>query len=106
MTTATREQSLEALELGNRIRIRRASLKKAMKAGDVTLSQVMEQDKVWLYGMKVKDLVRAVPRMGESRVIHTQRALRIGDNVVLRDLTEVRREQLLIYLQRTFKVTV
>src|SRR4051794_21279783 len=71
MTSATKQpQWKKALAEGNKIKDRRAKLKREVKAGEVRLPTLLRRKKhpKWLEGMKIEPLLRAQPGLGRSRI--------------------------------------
>src|SRR3954454_5541349 len=61
------DQRLDALDRANRIRVQRAQLKRALKAGATTLDQVLVDPPDYVLTAKVYDMLLSVPRLGRVR---------------------------------------
>ena len=58
------EQRMEALVKANEIRFRHAELKRNIKAGYVAVRDIIEHPPIWAKGIKMYDLLLAVPMVG------------------------------------------
>lgn len=69
LTPLTAEQRSAALEKAFRARVERADAKAALKSGQKTLAQVLDDadGSESLEKMKVYDLLRAIPKVGDRR---------------------------------------
>lgn len=66
--SVTREQPLEALQVANEVRGRRADLKRRIKTGEADISSILGAPlPTWLSTMRVGELLEAVPRFGPTR---------------------------------------
>lgn len=66
--SATREQHMEALERANFVRIKRAELKRSIKAGETDISAVLSEPLPdWLETMRFSELLEAMPFIGPSK---------------------------------------
>lgn len=84
----TPEQLQGARAAATAARRHRAALKEQLRTGDLTLSQALEQaanDEV-LAHVKVVDLLKAIPRVGEKRAARTMEKLEIAPNRRIRGL--------------------
>lgn len=73
MTTTAVPQHLSALARANEVRFARARVKRALKAGRITLAQALDRDAV--QSMRVMDLLACQHRWGPARA---RRALRVA----------------------------
>lgn len=96
--TAVLDQRLSALNRANRIRTRRAQLKTELLSGRVKLADVLLAEEDWMYTMKVRDLLLAVPKLGTAKVTRALRATHISPTVALNRTDRRRREALLDWL--------
>lgn len=60
-----------ALTLANETRTARAALKARVRSGEVTFWEAVESGDPLVQGMRVADLLRAVPAWGKVKVDHT-----------------------------------
>jgi hypothetical protein len=63
----TVQQRMDALEGANRVRLRRAQLKRDLKARRVSVCDVLADPPAWVGTMKVFDLLLAVPKVGRTK---------------------------------------
>jgi len=74
---ATMQRS-EALERANEIRTRRAGLRRDIKAGDVKVTEILQEPiPSWLRSEPVGRLLKAIPLCGEKRAIATLKSIPI-----------------------------
>jgi predicted DNA binding protein len=107
MTTApplTRDQCLDALREGNRIRTVRADLKREVRAMGSTraaarVRELIEAPPDDLLTMRVEELMRAVPKLGEGKVGKLLRRVGVSPSKTLGGLTERQREALRVELE-------
>jgi hypothetical protein len=69
----SRAQRMAALEQGNDVRRRRAALKREIRQGQIgeaAVAALMQQRRYpsWLEPMKVREVLAAVPKLGDKRV--------------------------------------
>ena len=106
MTTPplTRDQRLDALKEGNRIRAVRANLKREFRTMPPSMAaalvrMLIEDPPVELLTMRVEVLVRAVPKLGECKVAKLLRRVGVSPSKTLGGLTERQREALRVELE-------
>lgn len=63
------QQRMDALVKANDHRLRRAQLKRDVKAGSVCLLDVIEDPPAWALSMKLLDLLMAAPRVGRVKAL-------------------------------------
>jgi hypothetical protein len=90
----TLQQRMDALEKGNLIRCYRAELKRKIKAGLVTVDEVLAEPGPLLESMKVYDLLLAAPYHGHVKVGKIMRATSISPSRTVGGLTERQRGEL------------
>lgn len=61
-------QRLEALDRANAVRIKRAALKRELKAGRMSVVELIERPPEYIESMKVIDLLLAAPKLGRVKV--------------------------------------
>jgi len=107
MTTApplTRDQRLDALREGNRIRVARADLKREVREmsstrAEALVRRLIEDPPDDLLTMRVEELMRAVPKLGEGKVAKLLRRVGVSPSKTLGGLTERQREALRVELE-------
>ena len=92
------EQRRSALQEANRIRTRRAQLKRDLKAGRANVLDVLEQPPEWVETMKVFDLLLAVPKLGRVKVGKALQRTRISPSKSVGGLTERQRAEIVAHL--------
>ena len=91
----TPEQRAEALAKAAEVRKERAALKHNLKAGGLTLAEVLARSDTDVVGkMKVADVIGALPGMGKIRTAQVMGSLGIAGNRRVRGLTAAQREKL------------
>jgi hypothetical protein len=95
VTAPPREQSMEALAQANQIREKRAALKRDLKAGRILLSEALFMRSRWLRTMRVYELLRAAPGIGERKADLALRACKLTRSSRLGHLTTKSRATLL-----------
>ena len=87
-------QHMEALEAANRVRLARASLKRAVRAGDVDAHEIVRACPWEAETMSVSELLRSQSRWGRTRARKFLMPLSLGENRQLGRLTLRQRELL------------
>lgn len=92
----TPEQRAEALAKGAQVRAERSALKAALKAGTVTLADVIRAAEASDVAgrMKVSAVIRSLPGMGKVKTAHLMDRLGIAENRRLRGLSAKQRAAL------------
>ena len=92
----TPEQRSEALEKATRARRRRAEIKKALKARETSLSEVLEmaEEDEAIAKMKVVVLLESLPRVGQNTAAALMDEFRIAQSRRVRGLGPVQRKEL------------
>jgi len=88
------DQRLDALQRANQIRVSRAKLKRALKASEVTLDQVLVDPPAYVLTAKVYDMLMAVPRLGRVRASKLLAQCRISQSKTIGGLSERQRSEL------------
>jgi hypothetical protein len=88
------DQRLDALQRANQIRVSRAKLKRALKASEVTLDQVLLDPPAYVLTAKVYDMLMAVPRLGRVRASKLLAQCRISQSKTIGGLSERQRSEL------------
>jgi hypothetical protein len=93
------EQRTEALGQANRIRTKRADLKKALKVGNADIIQLIMEPPTYIETMKIYDLMLAVPKYGHVKVDKVLRMCRISPSKTVGGLSERQRVEIITYLR-------
>ena len=93
-------QRMEALQRANDIRSRRAQLKRDLKAGKVSIHQLLLKPPAYLETAKVFDMLLAVPKYGRVKVNKILSQCRISPSKTLGGLSERQRGELVALLRR------
>src|SRR5438477_3318358 len=103
-TVATPERSLiqrmDALQRANDIRTRRAQLKRDLKAGKVSIHQLLSKPPEYLETAKVFDMLLAVPKYGRVKANKVLSQCRISPSKTIGGLSERQRTELVAMLRR------
>lgn len=92
----TQEERKEALEKAKAARIKRAEIRDELKAGKLTLAQVLEMKDDPVVGrMKVSTLIETLPGYGKAKAEKIMSELRIAESRRLRGLGERQQAALL-----------
>lgn len=102
MTAVTPERSpnqrLAALARANEIRSQRAKLKRDLKAGRVSIQQLLDKPPNYLETAKVSDMLLAVPKYGRVKVNKILHTCRISPSKTIGGLSERQRSELVTLL--------
>jgi len=93
-------QRMEALERANAIRSRRAQLKRDLKAGRVSIQQLLLEPPAYVETAKVFDMLLAVPKYGRVKANKILNACRISPSKTIGGLSERQRGELVAMLRR------
>ena len=104
--TASREIAIAQLELANEIRSRRRKLKLLIAEGRVPVSEILLRDKRHLRTMKVAEILKATPGLGEVKVDRALRRLHIPPHTTLATLSFERRAALVDWLREHHGVRI
>jgi hypothetical protein len=98
MTAMTPERSpnqrLAALARANEIRSQRAQLKRDLKAGRVSIQQLLDEPPAYLGTAKVSDMLLAVPKYGRVKVNKILHNCRISPSKTIGGLSDRQRAEL------------
>jgi hypothetical protein len=97
----TIQQRMDALANANVIRVRRAQLKRDLKARRVSVCDVLADPPAWVETMKVFDLLLAVPKIGRTKANKTLQGCVISPSKTVGGLSPRQRGVLLAALGRT-----
>lgn len=93
------DQRREALKRANRIRTRRATLKRDLKAGRAKIHQLLLDPPEYLLTAKVSEMMMAVPKYGRVKVDRALKHCRISPSKTFGGLSERQRNELVAFLQ-------
>lgn len=99
-TGTERPQHLQALERANRVRLARASLKRAVAGGDMSAAEVISECPWEAESMTLSELLRSQPRWGRTRTRKLLSALGLSENKRLDTLTDRQRTLLVEKLSK------
>lgn len=94
----TAAQRTDALVLANRIRMRRAEIKRQMAAGTLTATEVLENLERATDKMRALHLLMAIPKVGLVKARAAMRGMRIADSKTLGGMSDRQRAELIKYL--------
>jgi hypothetical protein len=93
-------QRMDALERANEIRTRRAQLKRDLKAGRVTVHDLLLEPPSYVETAKVFDMLLAVPKYGRVKVNKVLVSCRISPSKTIGGLSQRQRTELVSMLRR------
>src|ERR687894_2528427 len=93
-------QRMDALQKANEIRTRRAQLKRDLKAGRVSIHDLLRSPPEYLETAKVFDMLLAVPKYGRVKVNKILVTCRISPSKTIGGLSERQRNELIASLRR------
>jgi hypothetical protein len=94
------DQRMEALRRANEIRVRRAQLKKDLKAGNVQIEEILSNPPQYVETAKVVDILMAVPKFGRVKAARFLNQCRISQSKTVGGLSERQRTELVGLLRR------
>jgi hypothetical protein len=94
------DQRMDALERANEIRIKRAGLKRDLKAGRLTIHSLLRDPPDYVETAKVFDMLLAVPKYGRVKVNKVLAHCRIAPSKTIGGLSERQRNELVSLLNR------
>jgi hypothetical protein len=94
------DQRMEALRRANEIRVKRAQLKKDLKAGAVQIESVLRSPPEWVETAKVFDILMAVPKFGRVKAARFLNQCRISQSKTVGGLSDRQRTELVGLLRR------
>jgi hypothetical protein len=89
------DQRMEALKRANDIRVKRAQLKKDLKAGRVLVEQILGSPPEYVETAKVFDILMAVPKFGRVKAARFLNQCRISQSKTVGGLSERQRAELI-----------
>jgi hypothetical protein len=94
------DQRMEALRRANEIRSRRAQLKRDLKSGRTSITQVIADPPDFVRTAKVFDMLMAVPKYGKVKATRFLNHCRISQGKTIGGLSDRQRGELLELLSR------
>jgi hypothetical protein len=94
------KQRMDALTKANEIRTRRARLKRDLKAGRVTIHDLLLEPPGYVETAKVFDMLLAVPKYGRVKVNKVLGQCRISPSKTIGGLSQRQRTELVSMLRR------
>lgn len=94
------DQRMEALRRANEVRVRRASLKKELKAGNIRIDELLDDPPEYVGTAKVFDILLAVPKFGRVKAARFLKHCRISQSKTVGGLSERQRAELVGLLRR------
>jgi hypothetical protein len=94
------DQRMDALERANEIRIKRAQLKRDLKAGRVSIHSLLLNPPEYVETAKVFDMLLAAPKYGRVKVNKVLARCRIAPSKTIGGLSERQRSELVSLLSR------
>ena len=94
------DQRIGALERANEVRIKRAQLKRDLKAGRLTIHTLLLNPPEYLETAKVFDMLLAVPKYGRVKANKILAHCRIAPSKTIGGLSERQRSELVSLLNR------
>jgi hypothetical protein len=94
------DQRMEALRRANEIRVRRAQLKKDLKAGSAKIEEILRDPPGYVETAKVIDILMAVPKFGRVKAARFLNQCRISQSKTVGGLSERQRTELVSLLRR------
>ena len=93
-------QRMEALQRANEIRTRRAQLKRDLKAGRLSIHDLLLEPPEYIGTAKVFDMLLAVPKYGRVKANRILNQCRISPSKTIGGLSERQRSELISQLRR------
>ena len=91
---------MDALRRANEIRVKRARLKKDLKAGSVRVESILRNPPEWVETAKVFDILMAVPKFGRVKAARFLNQCRISQSKTVGGLSDRQRAELVGLLRR------
>jgi S13-like H2TH domain len=94
------DQRMEALRRANDIRVRRAQLKKDLKAGRARIQDILREPPDYVSTAKVFDMLMAVPKFGRVKATRFLNQCRISQSKTVGGLSDRQRSELVALFER------
>lgn len=98
--TRSASQRQSALARANAIRVKRAALKRDLKAGDRQLADVLHRPADWVMTAKVHDLLLCVPGIGAVKAARMLQQCRVSGSKTVGGLSDRQRIELVAQLRK------
>ena len=98
--TRSASQRHSALARANAIRVKRAGLKRDLKAGDRQLADVLQRPAEWVLTAKVHDLLLCVPGVGAVKAAKLLQQCRVSGSKTVGGLSDRQRSELIALLRK------
>jgi len=95
----THDQRLLALRKANDIRTSRAIIKRGLRDGLVTTSELLVHPPEYLQTMRIESLLRATPKIGPITTVKIMRQIQISPSKTVAGVSPRQREALLFALR-------
>jgi hypothetical protein len=92
--TRSLDQRMDALQRANDIRVKRAQLKRDLKAGRVQVEDILADPPEYVSTAKVFDMLLAVPKFGRVKAGRFLNQCRISQSKTVAGLSERQRQEL------------
>ena len=89
-----------ALARANAIRVKRAGLKRDLKAGDRRLADILQRPAEWVLTAKVHDLLLCVPGVGAVKAAKMLQQCRVSGSKTVGGLSDRQRSELIALLSK------
>jgi hypothetical protein len=89
------DQRMDALRRANEIRVRRAQLKRDLKAGAIRIEAILDDPPEYVATAKVFDMLLAVPKLGRVKASRFLNQCRISPAKTVGGLSERQRAELI-----------
>lgn len=97
--TRSHDQRMSALKHANEIRVARAELKRNIRAGSLSILDVLEDPAADVAGMKILSVLVAVPKLGEVKARRILQLLQISERKTLGGISDRQRSVLADYFR-------
>jgi len=98
--TRSASQRQSALARANAIRVKRAGLKRDLKAGDRRLADILQRPAEWVLTAKVHDLLLCVPGVGAVKAAKMLQQCRVSGSKTVGGLSDRQRSELVALLRK------
>ena len=88
-------QRMDALNEANRVRTKRAQLKKDLKSGDAHIEEILSDPPEYVSTAKVFDMLMAVPKFGRVKAARFLNQCRISQSKTVGGLSDRQRAELI-----------
>lgn len=93
-------QRMDALEVANDVRTRRARLKKDLRAGRTTIQDVLLEPPEWCATAKLMDVLLATPKYGRVKVNKLLRTVGVSPSKTVGGLSQRQRTEIVSMIRR------